>query len=230
MKGSCAARSGRRTGLRPASRASGSSAACPNWAGCRWRWRSPKATGRCFNELVDRYHELGYRRPVGCHLRYFIVAGDGRRLGCLLFQRASNRLRCRDEWIGWDGRRFNRRLERVVCNSRFLILPWVRVKNLASHALSLSAARLADDWQARWQVRPALVETFVDGRIREGTSYRAAGWEHAGRSAGDRSKGKAPKDVYLKALQADARAVLRHERRTPSRCARSWGSTPISSG
>ena len=150
----------------------------------------------------------------GCHLSCFIVAGDGRRLGCLLFQRASNRLRRRDEWIGWDGRRFNRRLERVVCNSRFLILPRVRAENLASHALSLSAARLADDWQARWQVRPALVETFVDGRIREGASCRAAGWEHAGRSAGDRSKGKAPKDVYLKALQADARAVLRHERRT----------------
>ncbi len=90
----------------------------------------------------------------------------------------------------------------------------MRAENLASHALSLSAARLADDWQARWQARPALVETFVDGRIREGASYRAAGWEHAGRSAGDRSKGKAPKDVYLKALQADARAVLRHERRT----------------
>ncbi len=86
----------------------------------------------------------------------------------------------------------------------------MRAENLASHALSLSAARLADDWQAR----PALVETFVDGRIREGASCRAAGWEHAGRSAGDRSKGKAPKDVYLKALQADARAVLRRERRT----------------
>ena len=132
----------------------------------------------------DCGRRAGACRPAGCHLSCFIVAGDGRRLGCLLFQRASNRLRRRDEWIGWDGRRSDRRLERAVCNSRFLILPRVRAENLASHALSLSAARLADGWQARWQVRPALVETFVDGRIREGASCRAAGWEHAGRSAG----------------------------------------------
>ena len=167
-----------------------------------------------FNELVDRYHELGYRQPVGCHLRYFIVDGRGRRLGCLLFQRASGKLRCRDEWIGWDGGGWKKRLERVVCNARFLILPWVRVGNLASHALSLAAARVGDDWQERWKVRPVLLETFVDGEIHPGTIYRAAGWERVGRSAGDLKEGRRRKDVYVKPLQADARAVLCGGRRT----------------
>ncbi|MDE0679787.1 MAG: IS4 family transposase, partial [Gammaproteobacteria bacterium] len=170
-----------------------------------------------FNELVDRYHSLGYRQPVGCCMRYFMVDGQGRKLGCLLFQRASAKLKDRDEWIGWSGHWRQQRLERVACNSRFLILPWVRVGNLASHALSLAAARLADDWKARWKVRPVLVETFVDGEVHSGTVYKAAGWQRIGQSAGSRNGSTGPKDLYVKALRKDARAVLCGERRTRRR-------------
>ncbi len=163
-----------------------------------------------FNELVDRYHPRGYRSPVGCHMRYFIVDGSGRRLGCLLFQRATTGLKCRDRWIGWQDQTFKRRLDRVVCNTRFLVLPWVRVSNLASHVLSLAVARLGDDWKVRWDVRAAVVETFVDTSVHSGTAYRAAGWLRVGESASG-------KDVYVKELQEGARAILRGERRTRKR-------------
>ncbi len=175
---------------------------------------SPAEVAR-FRELLDRYHELGYRQPVGCYLRYFLVDGRGRRLGCLLFQRASAKRKDRDAWIGWDERCRQQRLERVVCNARFLILPWVRVPSLASHARSLASARLADDWPARWPVRPVLVETFVDGARHPGTLYRAAGWERIGQSSGRRGGGR--RDLYVKALQSEARAILCGERRTRQR-------------
>ena len=170
-----------------------------------------------FKEWIDRYHALGYRQQVGCYLRYFVVDGRGRRLGCLLFQRASKQLKSREEWIGWTDRWRQQRLERVVCNSRFLILPWVRVKNLASHVLSLVVSQLAEDWQAKWKVKPVLVETFVDGMLHAGTIYRAAGWEKIGQTAGNRKHGTRPKDLYVKALQGDARAILCGERRTRKR-------------
>ncbi len=170
-----------------------------------------------FKEWIDRYHALGYRQQVGCYMRYFVVDGQGRRLGCLLFQRASKSLQSREQWIGWNDRWREQRLERVVCNSRFLILPWVRVHNLASHVLSLVVFRLAEDWQARWKVRPVLVEAFVDGVMHSGTIYRAAGWEKIGQSAGHRKSGTGRKDLYVKALQKDACAILRGERRTRKR-------------
>ena len=160
-----------------------------------------------WNELVDRYHYLGYRQPMGYHLRYFIVDRQGRRLGCLLFQQAATKLVCRERWIGWPAERFKKRLKRVVQNARFLIFPWVQVPNLASKALSLAGRRLADDWQARWGVRPLLMETFVEvGRYR-GTSYRAAGWERIGETV--KRSDKPLKAVYVKPLQSDARELLR---------------------
>ena len=91
-----------------------------------------------WNELVDRHHYLGYRRPIGQHLRYFIVDCQGRRLGCLMFTYATLLLRCRDEWVGWQDKKHKKHLDLVVNNNRFLILPWVRVKNLASKALSMA--------------------------------------------------------------------------------------------
>jgi hypothetical protein len=114
-----------------------------------------------WNELIDRHHYLGYRRPVGPHLRYAIVDRGGRWLGCLLFSYAARSLPCRDDFIGWDEAARRKRLDRVVGNPRFLILPWVRVGNLASKALSLATRRLADDWKARHGYRPVLVEALA---------------------------------------------------------------------
>ena len=159
-----------------------------------------------WNELVDRYHYLGYRQPMGCHLRYFIVDKDHRRLGCLLFQQASRKLPCRDEWIGWQPVRYKKRLKQVVQNARFLILPWVQVSNLASKALSLAARRVADDWQTRWGVRPVLMESFVDKARFSASSYRAAGWQRIGETV--KRSDKTIKDVYVKPLADDARRIL----------------------
>ena len=104
---------------------------------------SEKQEIREWNELVDRHHYLGYRRPIGLHLRYFIVDGQGRRLGALMFCYAVKSLPCRDEWIGWQDQKHKKHLDLVVSNNRFLILPWVRVKNLASKSLSMACRRLA---------------------------------------------------------------------------------------
>ena len=93
-----------------------------------------------WNEYVDRYHYLGYKRPIGPHLRYFIVDKQGTELGCLMFSYAVKALACRDEWIGWQEKSHKKHLQLVVNNNRFLILPWVKVKCLASKVLSMTCS------------------------------------------------------------------------------------------
>ncbi len=100
-------------------------------------------------------------------------------------------------------------------NSRFLVFPWVRVKNLASRSLALAARRLADDWEERWGARPVLAETFVDPEKFEASCYRAENWEMIGRSSGSGSK--TPKDVYALPLAPGWRAILKGERKPPKR-------------
>ena len=156
-----------------------------------------------WTEIVDRYHPRGYRAPIGCHLAYFVVDAKGRRLGCLMFESA-RALPARDAWIGWTDRERDAGLLQVVLNSRFLVLPWVTVRNLASRSLSLAARRVAEDWHRRWGVRPLLAETFIDPQEHDGGCYRASGWTRIGATAS-----RAPKDVYMLELAPDARAVLR---------------------
>ena len=114
-----------------------------------------------WNELVDRHHWLGCPRPFGPHLRWFILDREGRRLGCLLFEAAAKTLPARDAWVGWSEADRDRRLYLAVSNSRFIILPWVRVDNLASQALAMAVRRLADEWEQRHACRPVLCETFA---------------------------------------------------------------------
>ena len=167
-----------------------------------------KAAGAEWTELVDRHHYLGYASPIGQYMRYFVVDASGRRLGCLMFE-ASGALACRDAWIGWTAKQRDAGLRLVARNSRFLVFPWVEVKNLASRSLALAARRLAEDWEGRWGYRPVLAETFVDPERFEATCYRAANWSRIGRSAGGGSK--KPKDVYALALDIDFRAILKGE-------------------
>ena len=154
-----------------------------------------------WKELVDRHHELGYRHPFGCFLRYWLRDRRGRKLGCLLFEVGTTRLPCRDAWIGWRDRDRAKRLKGVVNNSRFLIFPWVRVPYLASKALSMAVRRLPGDWKERHGLEPVLVETFVDPAKYRGTCYRAANWQCIGRTKGRKASaseaGRTPKDVYL---------------------------------
>lgn len=153
-----------------------------------------KADRQLFQQYLHRYHYLGYRVPVGAQLRYFIKCEPSRVLGCLLFSSAAWKMAPRDAWIGWDNptRQVNLRL--VVSQSRFLILPWVRIPSLASHVLSVSAHQLAGDWESRYLARPLLLETLVDPTHFAGTCYRAANWIEIGMS-----KGRGRMDRYSRA-------------------------------
>jgi len=171
---------------------------------------------RLWNEYVERYHILGYKRPFGAHQRYFIWSGiePKQRLGCLLFSASAWALAKRDTWIGWNQEARSQRLHLIVNNSRFLIFPWVKVKNLASKVLSLAARRVPVDWQNRYGYRPVLLETFVDLEKYRGTCYKAANWvllgETAGRGRMDRycQYLSSPKQIYMYPLRRDFRAIL----------------------
>ncbi len=167
-----------------------------------------------WNEWVERYHPLGYRRPLGPHLRYFLLDRQGRKLGCLLFGFAAGKVACRDAWIGWQGQAHRKHLDLIVGNSRFLLFPWVRVKNLASHTLGLALRQLPQDWQRRHGYRPVLVETFVDPQQYKATCYRAANWRFLGLTQGRQAKGSEPakpaKGVYVYPLQRAWRTILLH--------------------
>ena len=167
-----------------------------------------------WNAFVDRHHYLGYRRPFGAHVRYFVTDRDGRRLGCMLFEAATKTLPCRDRWIGWNARTRDRRRHLMVVNSRFLVFPWVVSRNLASSVLAMATRRLADDWERLHGVRPVLCETFVDETRFRASCYRAANWERIGDTAGKgRSrKAKSRKGVYVMPLCKDAREILRGAR------------------
>jgi hypothetical protein len=171
-----------------------------------------------FRELVGRHHYLGHKVPFGAHLRYLLYACRPERtvVGCMQFSSAAWRMAVRDAWIGWDDATRERNLPRIVNNSRFLILPWVRVKNLASHVLSLSVRRLAADWPVSYGVEVLLVETLVDTGLYRGECYRAANWfalgETTGRGRMDREHlrhGASPKTVLVYPLVKDAARKLR---------------------
>src|SRR5262245_7792389 len=129
---------------------------------------------RCWNELMERYHYLGSGPLCGAQLRYLIKSAKGQWLGGLAFSASAWRVKARDRWIGWSDSARKENLHQVVSNSRFLILPWVKVQNLASHMLGQAIGRLRADWQERYGFSPVLLETFVDRSRFNGSSYRAA--------------------------------------------------------
>ena len=156
--------------------------------------------------LLDRYHYLGSGPLCGAQIRYIVKSSIHGYLGALAFSSGAWALRCRDEHIGWTEAARRKNLCRLVGNARFLILPTVKVKNLASHVLSVALSRLPEDWEERYHVRPVLVETFVDPTRFSGTCYKAANWLDVGQSAGRRD-GK-PKKVFLHPLCPGWREIL----------------------
>jgi hypothetical protein len=172
-----------------------------------------------WKELVARYHYLGYRVPFGAQLRYFIQVSkpESAVVGCLQFSSPAWRVKARDQWVGWDEEQRQQHLQQVVQNSRFLILPWVRVKRLASHVLALASRVLPPDWEACYGARPVLLETFVEQSRYPGTCYQAANWICVGHTAGrgrmDRHKQYAEpvKSVWVYPLHRQFRHLLTEE-------------------
>jgi hypothetical protein len=138
---------------------------------------------RIWNEHIERYHYLGYQPLPGAQIRYLIYCEMGL-LAATGFGAAAWMCKDRDTWIGWTHSQRKNNLHLLVNNSRFLILPWVKSKNLASKILSMIAHRIREDWFSLYAYRPVLMETFVDETRFHGTCYKAANWIEVGKSKG----------------------------------------------
>lgn len=178
--------------------------------------RSSKAA-KVWKALMEDHHYLGVSRLRGAQFRYQVRTEHGQWIGALSFSASTLRLKDRDQWIGWTEKARKAHLKLVVCNSRFLILPWVKVPNLASHVLGLALARLKDDWYTRYGYRPVLAETFVDPVRFNGTSYLAANWTKIGRTSGRSYKPgqSGEKDILAYPMCEDWREILCEEPQIP---------------
>jgi hypothetical protein len=168
-----------------------------------------------FDFFLFKYHYLSYKGSVGENLKYLIMDRFNRTLACILFGSSAWRIESRDDYIGWDKEVRECNINLITNNMRFLILPWIRVKHLASHILAEVSRRISSDWQNKYGHPVYLLETFVEQEKFKGTCYRAANWIHVGetkgRSRNDRYKKiTVPvKDVYLLPLTKNFREYLR---------------------
>ncbi len=167
-----------------------------------------------FQRYLVQHHYLSYGGPVGENLGYLVRSCAGVDLACLLFGAAAWKCAPRDRWIGWSAEQRAGGLQFIANNSRFLILPWVGVRLLASHLLSQIAGRINRDWQSRYGHRLYLLETFVQADRFRGTSYQAANWLRVGQTTGRTRQDRyhrvdTPcKDIYLYPLGRDVRQEL----------------------
>lgn len=178
----------------------------------------PSALGQraLFDSLLHQHHYLSHRSSVGENLQYLVGDAQARPLACVLFGAAAWQCAARDHYIGWDSSTRAQHLQAIANNTRFLILPWVRVERLASHLLARITHRLSADWQAKYGHPIYLLETFVERDRFRGTAYQAANWVCVGQTKGrtrqDRPDGtwhQAPiKDVYLYPLHRQFRQYL----------------------
>ena len=166
-----------------------------------------------YNSLVNQHHYLGYRQIVGQHLKYMAFIED-RPVACLGWGSAAWAVKSRDAFIGWDKTTKENNISFVVNNTRFLILPWVSIKCLASKLLAMNAWRIALDWMAVYKQPVYLLETFVEKERFLGTCYKAANWIYVGQTKGTAKRGHDHlvhgliKDVFLYPLRKDFRAKL----------------------
>ena len=172
---------------------------------------------RLFRYLVAHHHYLGCRNVAGENMKYLIYSGDGRLLACMLFGAAAWKSAPRDGLIGWSPAVRERNLHYVTNNSRFLILPWVKVASLASHILSRVLRRVSRDWMDKYAHPIYLLETFVDRSRYRGTCYRAANWQYVGQTTGRTRNDRyqrirtSPKDLYVYPLVRQYPKQLCHE-------------------
>ena len=135
------------------------------------------------NSLIEQYHYLGYTQPVGEHLKYLVYSGS-REIACLTWSSAPRHIGCRDRFIGWDADTRMSNLHLIAYNSRFLILPWIRVKFLGSHLLSQMIRVISEDWNRLYNHPVYFLETFVDTERFRGTVYKANNWIYLGKTTG----------------------------------------------
>lgn len=141
-------------------------------------------SARLFDGLLSQHHYLGYAYPVGANVRYLIRGRDGRPLACAVWSSSALKVATRDAWLGWSSQQRMAGLACVANNTRFCLLPWVRVPHLASHLLGMMVRRLVGDWKVATGRDLVLVETFVDAARFRGTCYRAANWQDLGSTTG----------------------------------------------
>ena len=168
-----------------------------------------------WNELVQRYHYLGYRPLSGAQMRYLVWSADGRLLAALGFGASAWQVKARDQYIGWNHQQRPAGLHRIVNNTRFLILPWVKCSGLASRILSGIIKPLCTDWNVRYGYQPVLLESFVEIPRFTGVAYRGANWIRLGQTQG---RGKLEKqhcptrplkEIWVYGLHPQFRQILR---------------------
>jgi hypothetical protein len=168
-----------------------------------------------FESLLHQHHYLSYTSAVGLNLKYLVLDRRGRPLSCLLFGSAAWKCAARDTFLGWSATERETRLQQITNNTRFIILPWVRVAHLASHVLSQILKRLANDWWIKYARSLQLVETFVDASRFRGSCYRAANWLYLGQTTGRTRQDRCytinvpPKLVFVYPLSKSFRRDLR---------------------
>jgi len=179
-----------------------------------WRQVRKRAQSRLWNEYIQRYHYLGYKTLPGAQLRYFVYAAE-HPVALLGFGAAAWQTAPRDRYIGWSHEQRKRNLHLIVNNARFLILPWVQSRNLASMILAQAARMLPGHWRERYGYRPLLLETFVEKPRFQGTCYKAANWTWLGQTKGRGKLGPAGKqsvpikDLWVYSLHRHFRDMLK---------------------
>ncbi len=173
------------------------------------------AQSRLWNEYIARCHYLGYTPMSGAQLRYNVFAGQ-QLVACISFGASAWKFKDRERFIGWSEEHRARNLQLVVNNARFLVLPWVHSKGLASKILSRAARQLPQDWLERYGYSPVLLETFVEFERHRGTCYKAANWINVGRTSGRGKKSTSNKaliplkDIWLYPLRKNFASFLLH--------------------
>ena len=175
--------------------------------------RRSKEENLC-NYIINKYHYLGYTRPVGEHLKYLVYDKQKRLLAALIFSSAPYYIGVRDQYVGWNPKVREKNLHLITNNTRFLILNWIKVEHLASHILSLIRQRLSDNFQTIYNHKVYLVETFVDTEKYAGICYKADNWKCVGLTTGvgklSRTKKVvlSKKAVYIYSLYKNFRGIL----------------------
>jgi len=168
-----------------------------------------------FECLLHQHHYLSHTGSVGLNLKYLVRDRHGRPVSCLLFGSAAWQCAVRDEFIGWSAAERQRALQQITNNTRFLVMPWVEVRHLASHVLSRVLRQLRADWHRKYARPLHLVETFVDTSWFVGSCYRAANWIEVGQTTGRTRQDRSnqiqvpPKRVLVYPLRREFRRALR---------------------